>query len=248
MLFTCLLGVGVVSWSPLACGIITGKYENGISESSRASLKVLSCCWSIVSPDRWMKICRVKTVPDICKINKQNYLFGKNAEPEYNWGQRVVLTWFNISYSLNTEKIHLHKSKWLANTTNQPDSKLLSDFNITPFKHIGLMYRDWELWSSMPSVYRWHLHRSKITFSLAIHIHKLHLSAPALATGVTLASQSGQVCCVGLYQHLSCLRVVISVAEREDSEWGWQKAAGKAQGTDPHCWEAQLYASTACHR
>ncbi|KAA0718713.1 PAS domain-containing serine/threonine-protein kinase [Triplophysa tibetana] len=31
--------VGVVSWSPLACGIITGKYENGISESSRASLK-----------------------------------------------------------------------------------------------------------------------------------------------------------------------------------------------------------------
>lgn len=35
-----LLGVGVVSWSPLACGIITGKYENGIPESSRASMKV----------------------------------------------------------------------------------------------------------------------------------------------------------------------------------------------------------------
>uniref|UniRef100_A0A3Q3JRD8 Voltage-gated potassium channel subunit beta-1 n=1 Tax=Monopterus albus TaxID=43700 RepID=A0A3Q3JRD8_MONAL len=33
------IGVGVVSWSPLACGIITGKYENGIPESSRASLK-----------------------------------------------------------------------------------------------------------------------------------------------------------------------------------------------------------------
>uniref|UniRef100_A0A3B4ALS9 Voltage-gated potassium channel subunit beta-1 n=1 Tax=Periophthalmus magnuspinnatus TaxID=409849 RepID=A0A3B4ALS9_9GOBI len=33
------IGVGVVSWSPLACGIITGKYDNGIPESSRASLK-----------------------------------------------------------------------------------------------------------------------------------------------------------------------------------------------------------------
>uniref|UniRef100_A0A3P9CX34 Voltage-gated potassium channel subunit beta-1 n=2 Tax=Haplochromini TaxID=319058 RepID=A0A3P9CX34_9CICH len=33
------IGVGVVSWSPLACGIITGKYENGIPESSRASMK-----------------------------------------------------------------------------------------------------------------------------------------------------------------------------------------------------------------
>uniref|UniRef100_A0A8C7WR37 Voltage-gated potassium channel subunit beta-1 n=1 Tax=Oryzias sinensis TaxID=183150 RepID=A0A8C7WR37_9TELE len=33
------IGVGVVSWSPLACGIITGKYENGIPESSRAAMK-----------------------------------------------------------------------------------------------------------------------------------------------------------------------------------------------------------------
>ncbi|XP_056116095.1 voltage-gated potassium channel subunit beta-2 isoform X1 [Rhinichthys klamathensis goyatoka] len=39
------IGVGVVSWSPLACGIITGKYENGIPESSRASLK----------PYQWLK-------------------------------------------------------------------------------------------------------------------------------------------------------------------------------------------------
>uniref|UniRef100_A0A8C4ZF14 Voltage-gated potassium channel subunit beta-1 n=1 Tax=Gadus morhua TaxID=8049 RepID=A0A8C4ZF14_GADMO len=33
------IGVGVVSWSPLACGIITGKYDNGIPETSRASMK-----------------------------------------------------------------------------------------------------------------------------------------------------------------------------------------------------------------
>lgn len=33
-------GVGAMTWSPLACGIITGKYENGIPEASRASMKV----------------------------------------------------------------------------------------------------------------------------------------------------------------------------------------------------------------
>uniref|UniRef100_A0A671Y185 Voltage-gated potassium channel subunit beta-1 n=1 Tax=Sparus aurata TaxID=8175 RepID=A0A671Y185_SPAAU len=39
------IGVGVVSWSPLACGIITGKYENGVPDSSRASMK----------PYQWLK-------------------------------------------------------------------------------------------------------------------------------------------------------------------------------------------------
>lgn len=32
-----------MTWSPLACGIISGKYENGVPESTRASLKVLLC-------------------------------------------------------------------------------------------------------------------------------------------------------------------------------------------------------------
>ncbi|RXM98710.1 Voltage-gated potassium channel subunit beta-1 [Acipenser ruthenus] len=32
-------GVGAMTWSPLACGIITGKYENGVPETSRASIK-----------------------------------------------------------------------------------------------------------------------------------------------------------------------------------------------------------------
>lgn len=31
-----------MTWSPLACGIISGKYGNGVPESSRASLKVFS--------------------------------------------------------------------------------------------------------------------------------------------------------------------------------------------------------------
>lgn len=34
-------GVGAMTWSPLACGIISGKYRNGVPDSSRASLKVL---------------------------------------------------------------------------------------------------------------------------------------------------------------------------------------------------------------
>ncbi|KAG8512524.1 Voltage-gated potassium channel subunit beta-1 [Galemys pyrenaicus] len=44
------IGVGAMTWSPLACGIISGKYGNGVPESSRASLKVFfstsrEACW-----------------------------------------------------------------------------------------------------------------------------------------------------------------------------------------------------------
>ena len=33
-------GIGAMTWSPLACGIISGKYDNGIPPYTRASLKV----------------------------------------------------------------------------------------------------------------------------------------------------------------------------------------------------------------
>lgn len=33
-------GIGAMTWSPLACGIISGKYTSGIPPCSRASLKV----------------------------------------------------------------------------------------------------------------------------------------------------------------------------------------------------------------
>lgn len=33
-------GIGAMTWSPLACGIISGKYTAGIPPCSRASLKV----------------------------------------------------------------------------------------------------------------------------------------------------------------------------------------------------------------
>jgi aryl-alcohol dehydrogenase-like predicted oxidoreductase len=34
------IGIGTMIWSPLASGILTGKYEDGIPAQSRASLKV----------------------------------------------------------------------------------------------------------------------------------------------------------------------------------------------------------------
>uniref|UniRef100_A0A3Q3F9X4 Voltage-gated potassium channel subunit beta-1 n=1 Tax=Labrus bergylta TaxID=56723 RepID=A0A3Q3F9X4_9LABR len=33
------IGIGAMTWSPLACGIISGKYSNGIPPNSRASLR-----------------------------------------------------------------------------------------------------------------------------------------------------------------------------------------------------------------
>ncbi|KAF6026514.1 KCNAB2 [Bugula neritina] len=37
------IGLGTMTWSPLACGILTGKYEDGIPVHSRAALK--HCMW-----------------------------------------------------------------------------------------------------------------------------------------------------------------------------------------------------------
>ena len=34
------IGIGTMTWSPLASGILSGKYEDGIPPNSRASLKV----------------------------------------------------------------------------------------------------------------------------------------------------------------------------------------------------------------
>uniref|UniRef100_A0AAX7TBU5 NADP-dependent oxidoreductase domain-containing protein n=1 Tax=Astatotilapia calliptera TaxID=8154 RepID=A0AAX7TBU5_ASTCA len=35
------IGVGAMTWSPLACGLITGKYSDGVPECSRAAMKVM---------------------------------------------------------------------------------------------------------------------------------------------------------------------------------------------------------------
>ncbi len=44
-------GVGAMTWSPLACGIISGKYDSGVPPYSRASLKVFLgyVLWSVLA-------------------------------------------------------------------------------------------------------------------------------------------------------------------------------------------------------
>uniref|UniRef100_A0A8C1J3Y8 Potassium voltage-gated channel, shaker-related subfamily, beta member 2 a n=1 Tax=Cyprinus carpio TaxID=7962 RepID=A0A8C1J3Y8_CYPCA len=43
------IGVGAMTWSPLACGIISGKYDSGVPPYSRASLKCVYCTALCVS-------------------------------------------------------------------------------------------------------------------------------------------------------------------------------------------------------
>uniref|UniRef100_A0A8C1VHP8 Potassium voltage-gated channel, shaker-related subfamily, beta member 1 a n=1 Tax=Cyprinus carpio TaxID=7962 RepID=A0A8C1VHP8_CYPCA len=62
------IGVGAMTWSPLACGIITGKYENGIPESSRAAMK--SYQWlkdKIVSEDGRKQQAKLKELSHIAE-------------------------------------------------------------------------------------------------------------------------------------------------------------------------------------
>uniref|UniRef100_A0A7N8WKV4 Voltage-gated potassium channel subunit beta-3-like n=1 Tax=Mastacembelus armatus TaxID=205130 RepID=A0A7N8WKV4_9TELE len=39
------IGVGAVTWSPLACGLLTGKYNEGVPESSRAGTQISGACY-----------------------------------------------------------------------------------------------------------------------------------------------------------------------------------------------------------
>uniref|UniRef100_A0AAZ3RXY2 Voltage-gated potassium channel subunit beta-1 n=1 Tax=Oncorhynchus tshawytscha TaxID=74940 RepID=A0AAZ3RXY2_ONCTS len=62
------IGVGAMTWSPLACGIITGKYQNGIPETSRASMK--SYQWlkeKIVSEDGRKQQAKLKELGHIAE-------------------------------------------------------------------------------------------------------------------------------------------------------------------------------------
>ena len=38
--FAFLSGIGTMTWSPLACGLLSGKYDDGVPLHSRAALKV----------------------------------------------------------------------------------------------------------------------------------------------------------------------------------------------------------------
>ncbi len=55
------IGLGTMTWSPLACGLLTGKYEDGIPMNSRAALKGFS--WfkdKILSDDGKKKCAKIR--------------------------------------------------------------------------------------------------------------------------------------------------------------------------------------------
>ncbi|KAM8746908.1 voltage-gated potassium channel subunit beta-3-like isoform 2-T3 [Acanthopagrus schlegelii] len=49
------IGVGAMTWSPLACGLLTGKYNEGVPESSRAAMKGYSWLKERLSSDEGKK-------------------------------------------------------------------------------------------------------------------------------------------------------------------------------------------------
>lgn len=59
------LGYGTTIWSPLASGLLTGKYNDGIPAGSRAALEGYS--WikeSVITPDRVEKVRKLKPIAD----------------------------------------------------------------------------------------------------------------------------------------------------------------------------------------
>jgi len=49
-------GIGTTTWSPLASGVLTGKYNDGIPEGSRLSLSGMEWLQSAVTPERIEKV------------------------------------------------------------------------------------------------------------------------------------------------------------------------------------------------
>ncbi|NPA26524.1 MAG: aldo/keto reductase [Chloroflexi bacterium] len=50
------LGIGLTTWSPLYYGILTGKYNDGIPEGSRASLERMAWMRDYITPERIEKV------------------------------------------------------------------------------------------------------------------------------------------------------------------------------------------------
>ncbi|MBN2045288.1 MAG: aldo/keto reductase [Anaerolineales bacterium] len=58
------LGIGLTTWSPLASGVLTGKYNDGIPEGSRASLESMSWLKGHITQERIAKVILLKEVAD----------------------------------------------------------------------------------------------------------------------------------------------------------------------------------------
>lgn len=56
------LGIGLMTWSPLAFGLLTGKYNDGIPEGSRASLENMAWMRDHITPERLEKVRELEEV------------------------------------------------------------------------------------------------------------------------------------------------------------------------------------------
>ena len=57
-------GIGLTTWSPLASGILTGKYNDGIPTGSRASLESMSWLKNHITQERIAKVIQLQDVAD----------------------------------------------------------------------------------------------------------------------------------------------------------------------------------------
>ena len=55
-------GIGTTTWSPLASGLLTGKYNDGIPEGSRLALEGMEWLQGVVTPERIEKVRQFETV------------------------------------------------------------------------------------------------------------------------------------------------------------------------------------------
>lgn len=57
-------GIGTTTWSPLASGVLTGKYNDGIPEGSRLSLSGMEWLQSAVTPERIEKVRQLSAIAE----------------------------------------------------------------------------------------------------------------------------------------------------------------------------------------
>ncbi|HKJ27220.1 MAG TPA: aldo/keto reductase [Anaerolineales bacterium] len=57
-------GIGLTTWSPLASGVLTGKYNDGIPSGSRASMESMAWLKNRITEDRIQKVIELKDVAD----------------------------------------------------------------------------------------------------------------------------------------------------------------------------------------
>jgi voltage-dependent potassium channel beta subunit len=58
------LGIGLTVWSPLASGVLTGKYIRGIPEGSRASMENMSWLKEYITPQRIDIVCELMVIAE----------------------------------------------------------------------------------------------------------------------------------------------------------------------------------------